>query len=457
MYAQHFNLTSEPFPLTPDPANLYLGKQHREALAALKYGLVERRAFVTLVGEVGTGKTSVVYALLRDPGPNVHTAYLAYPTQSFEDILASLVQDLGVATPARTKRELLAALNEHLARRAKEGGTTALVIDEAQDLSDQALEELRLLSNFETYSEKLVQIVLVGQPELRERLASPRLRQLRERIAVRAILAPLSRSEMLAYIEHRLRGTGGSTDRLFTRAALRLIVRRSAGIPRRANILCHNALLFAYGRGIPRVTARVAREAIAEMGERRPGAATSRRVLAGSIAAGVAILVMTAAVGSRSRTEVPPVVSSPDVPAAIDVVRADTVAPPPPAPAAPVPPEPAQREPVPPTPSPVAEPAAGSPPPAAKSGERVAVAAVALAESPRARVKPPSRREPLIVTVKDGTTLFGLVRSVYGPGVRLDRVYAEVRRLNPELTDPSRIRAGTSLRLPPKDHEYVLR
>jgi nucleoid-associated protein YgaU len=205
------------------------------------------------------------------------------------------------------------------------------------------------------------------------------------------------------------------------------------------------------------VTVRVAREAIAEVAERPSGTWTSRRAIAGSIAAGLAILVMAVAVGSRPSSEAPPLASSPaNVPEATEVVHAEAVAPaPPPPPAALV--VAAAPEPAPATPSPVAEPVADSPPPAAKSREPVAVAAVASAEAPRAKVKPAPRREPLTVTVKDGTTLFGLVRSIYGPGVRFDRVYDEIRRLNPGLKDPSHIRAGTTLRLPPKDHEYVLR
>jgi general secretion pathway protein A len=427
MYAQHFGLSANPFPLTPDPADLYLGKQHREAFAALKYGLIERRGFVTLVGEVGTGKTSLVYRLLRDLGPDVRTAYLANPLQSFEDILASLLQDLGVRTAARTKRGILGALNKHLRARADAGGTTALVIDEAQDLSDQALEEIRLLSNFETYTQKLVQIVLVGQPELRERLAEPHLRQLRERIAVHAVIGPLSRAEMRQYIEHCLQRAGGSSDRLFTRAALRLIVRRCAGIPRRANILCHNALLFAYGRRLPRVSARVAREEIGEMGERGRGRALVRRMLVGTVAAGVAIVAMVLTAGGRPRsTTMTTVASVPVRPSQTpDVAGADaTIATVGNASASPLPETP-------------------RPDPSEATAAAVAVEAV-VAPS----VDSPSRAEPLVVTVPAGATLFSLVRSVYGLRVQGDHIYDDIRRLNPQLKDPDRIRAGASLRLP---------
>src|SRR5262245_52590745 len=271
MYADYFRLTAEPFGLTPDPAFLYLSPDHREALAAVQYGLLDGRGFITLVGEVGTGKTTLLYSLLSRLTSDVQAAYVGYTTQSFEEILGAVLKDLGVEPAGRSKQDLLAAFNAHLLHQADAGRTVALIIDEAQNLSDQTFEELRLLSNFETYTRKLLQVVLVGQPELQERLRRPQLRQVHERISVRAFINPLSRIEMERYIEHRLQRVGGTSERLFTPMARRLIVWRAAGIPRRANILCHNALLFAYGRGLPLVSPGIAREAIAEMDGRRPG------------------------------------------------------------------------------------------------------------------------------------------------------------------------------------------
>ena len=271
MYVDYFQLRAEPFGLTPDPAFLYLSPGHREALAAVQYGLLDRRGFITMVGEVGTGKTTLLYSMLSRLDREVEAAYIAYTTQDFEDVLASALADLGVETTQRSKHALLTAFNAHLLRRADEGRTVALVIDEAQNLTDRTFEELRLASNFETYSRKLLQIVLVGQPELQDRLQQPQLRQLRERVSVRAFVNPLSSAEMYRYIEHRLQLVGGSSHVLFTSQALRQIVRRAAGVPRRANILCHNALLFAYGREQAIVTAKIAGEVIAEMDDRRPG------------------------------------------------------------------------------------------------------------------------------------------------------------------------------------------
>jgi general secretion pathway protein A len=279
MYADHFGLTAEPFNLTPDPAFLYLSQEHREALAAVQYGLLDGRGFITLVGEVGTGKTTLLYSILSRRHGDLTAAYLSYSAQSFEDLMAAALRDLGVPTQATSKRAILEALNDYLRRQADQGRNTAIIIDEAQNLTDEAFEELRLLSNFESYTRKLVQIVLVGQPELAERLHQPRLRQLRERISVRAYVNPLSRPEMTGYVAHRLKVAGGDVEQIFSPKALSMIVRRTGGVPRRANILCHNALLFTYGRHLAQVGVTEAREAIAEMDERRPGRMGRRSAL----------------------------------------------------------------------------------------------------------------------------------------------------------------------------------
>jgi type II secretory pathway predicted ATPase ExeA len=269
MFTDHFRLSAEPFGITPDPSYVYLGPEHREALAALQYGLLERRGFITLIGEVGTGKTTLLYTLLSNLGPEVRAAYVAYTAQPFVDLLAAALRDFGVTPAGMSKRELLDALNAFLLEQEERGATTALLIDEAQNVSDETFEELRLLSNFETYERKLLQIVLVGQPELWDRLSQPHLRQLRERVTVRPRIDPLSRREVRRYLEHRLQRVGATSCTLFSPCALRVIVARSRGIPRRINNLCHNALLFAYGRGVRRVTARMARDVQSEMNERR--------------------------------------------------------------------------------------------------------------------------------------------------------------------------------------------
>ncbi|MFN8545818.1 MAG: AAA family ATPase [Candidatus Binatia bacterium] len=461
MYLEHFRLSAEPFSLTPDPGFLYLSPEHREAMAAVQYGLLAGRGFVTLVGEVGTGKTTLLYALLSQTGPEVETAYVAYTTQSFEDLLAAVLRDLRIEFRSRAKGDLLEALNAHLVRRADEGRTVALVIDEAQDLSDSTFEELRLLSNFESYTRKLLQIVLVGQPELQDRLARPGLRQLRERVGVRAVINPLDRTEMARYIAHRLQVAGGSAESLFEPRALALIVRRTGGIPRRANILCHNALLFAFGRGLPRVTVAVAREAVDEMDERRPGlvrvdrrswaqAAIGSRGRMVAAAALVAAFVVGGYLVAPARGPRPargPESSARAVPRR-ETVPAAPVAPP----STTLPPQAEEAARI--------EPEAAAPPPPVPAP---AAEAPAVPLAPPARAEPPAgagvqgsapaaERPLLSLTVPRGTTLTRLLHDLYGehlPASQQHALFAEVRRLNPHVKDVNVILAGDLLNLPP--------
>ncbi|MFQ5667104.1 MAG: ExeA family protein [Candidatus Binatia bacterium] len=261
MYTRHFGLTAEPFSLTPDPSSLYMSPGHAEALAALEIGLRSRRGLIVMTGEVGTGKTTLLYSILSRLGAAVRTAYILNTNLGFEDILQQALADFGVPHTGGGKLERLNALNAFLMQCAADGVTAALVIDEAQNLEQDTLEDLRLLSNYETFTAKLLQIVLVGQPELEYKLASPNLRQIADRVAVRCHVNPLNPAERRRYVAHRLRTVGGSIT-LFSPAALRLLLRKSRGVPRRINILCHNSLLFAYGRGAPRVLRGVARLAV---------------------------------------------------------------------------------------------------------------------------------------------------------------------------------------------------
>jgi len=264
IWQRHFELAGDPFSLTPDPEFLYPSPSHAEALAALKLGLWERRGLTVMIGEVGTGKTTLVYSLLSRLDPEIETAYLSSTLLTFDEILVTALDDFGVACPSRRRLDLHQALNEFLRSCADVGKTAVLVIDEAQNLSDDVFERLRLLLNYETYTTKLLQILLVGQPELNDRLRQPNLRQIGDRVAVRSNLAALSRSEARSYIGHRLTTAGGSLD-LFTWAALSLLIRKSRGIPRRINILAHNALLFAYGRELRQVDRSTMQQAVREL------------------------------------------------------------------------------------------------------------------------------------------------------------------------------------------------
>jgi type II secretory pathway predicted ATPase ExeA len=261
VYWQHFGLSAEPFSLTPDPAFLYMSEGHGEALAALKLGLLERRGLLAMIGEVGTGKTTLLYSLLAGLEAEIKTAYVSNTRLSFDDILRTILGDFGVTPASSDRLTMLDALNDFLVDCAEQDTTAAVIIDEAQNLSAEAFEEIRLLSNFETYTTKLLQIVLVGQPELATKLNQRELRQINERIAVRCHLNPLTDDEARSYIEHRLVAAGGSID-VFSRRALATITNWSSGIPRRINILSHNSLLFAYGRGLTTVTPGIVEDAI---------------------------------------------------------------------------------------------------------------------------------------------------------------------------------------------------
>lgn len=277
MYTGHFHLRSEAFSLTPDPAFLYLSPGHAEALAGLKVGLEGRRGLMVVVGEVGMGKTTVLYSLLTELAEGIKTAYISNTKLPFDDLLRQALSDFGVQCASRDRVELLSALNGFLRECAADGTTAALVIDEAQNLENDVFENLRLLSNYETYTEKLLQIVLVGQPELEVKLRQPSLRQVAERVAVRCNINPLSRAESVRYVEHRLQRAGGSTSAIFTQPALEFLLVKARGIPRRINILCHTSMLFAYGRGEQLVTFPMARSAAREKEGR--GLVTLRRGL----------------------------------------------------------------------------------------------------------------------------------------------------------------------------------
>ena len=252
LFARHFGLRREAFALSPDPHFLFASPDHAEALAGLEVGLLTRRGLMVVVAEVGMGKTTLLHALLARLGDDVRTAYLTNTRLSFDDLLRQALDDFGVEPAGGDRYSLVSALNGFLSRCAEDGTIPALVIDEAHDLDDETFENLRLLSNFDTFDKKLLQIVLVGQPELDDKLRQPNLRQIAERVATRVNVNPLDHRRSIAYVKHRLARAGGTID-LFTRPALEYVIYRARGVPRRINILCHNAMLAAWASGAPRV------------------------------------------------------------------------------------------------------------------------------------------------------------------------------------------------------------
>ena len=243
MYAEFYGLTRPPFEMTPDPTFLFLGEAHREGLATLVYGVQARKGFVLLTGEVGTGKTTLLHALLGQLEPNTASAFIFNPRVDPLDFFRLLFDEFGIERACSTKAEYLLALNRFLIERLEKDETALLIVDEAQNLSPEMLEEVRLLSNLETPSSKLLQIMLVGQPELAAMLEAPALRQLRQRIVLRHHLEPFDEREMEAYIEERLRLAGYTGKGIFGRAARREIFEVTGGVPRLVNIVCDSAML----------------------------------------------------------------------------------------------------------------------------------------------------------------------------------------------------------------------
>lgn len=466
MYTQHFGLSAEPFSLTPDPEFLYLSPGHAEALAALKVGLLEKRGLMVMTGPVGTGKTTLLYALLRALGSSMRTAYVSNTALGFDGLLHLALEDFGVKPASPSRVDMLTALNQLLRDCAERGVTATLIVDEAQNLDPEAFEQLRLLSNFETFAYKLLQIVLVGQPELEARLRDPGLRALAERVAVHCRLAPLDDSESRAYLDYRLLRVGGSI-RLFDRAARDLVLGAAQGLPRRINILAHNSLLFAYGRGSARVTLQVAElattkhAALIQEPEAAPPAAApvakrpsmpvpTRGTLRWALSLGAAALLAAVAMVARhaltqrsaadnvqdSAATIFPAPASAAVPMAaapiaepapaVQVAKAVAL-PEAPADAAPVA---AQAD----------APASRSEPPAALPADAAPAAAAATSDDTAAV---PSTRT---VRVEAGSTLGSLARQVYGSadGALIKRIQAA----NPQVVDPNVIMAGDLLQFP---------
>ncbi len=265
MYASFFKLQRNPFEVSPDPQFFFRTDAHNEALAGLYYGICAHKGFMVMTGEVGTGKTLVVRCLLRLlDQKQLAYAYMFCTRLSSGEFLQDVATDLGISEPARSKSQIIRQLQGYLLRRGEKGLYTALIIDEAQHLEFEVLEEIRLLTNLETTRGKLLQIVLVGQPELDATLESHNLRQLKQRIAMRFQLLPLSEAQTRGYIWDRLR-QAGSHDPIFSLPAIHSVYVQSGGIPRLINILCDNALISAFAAGLTEVTDVIVEEVAADL------------------------------------------------------------------------------------------------------------------------------------------------------------------------------------------------
>ena len=262
MYSDYFGIRENAFSITPDPRFLFMSERHCEALAHLRYGVTESGCFILLTGEVGTGKTTVCRALLEQLPANVDVALLLSPPRTWQELLLSIADELHVVISRRhaSQHELVSILTHRLLENYGQGRRTVVIIDEAQNIPHDVLEQVRLLTNLETHTDKLLHVILVGQPELRELLKLPSLRQVAQRITARYHLDPLSNNETQAYVSHRLR-VAGYQHGLFSKSALHTIYLESRGIPRVINILCDRAMLGAYANDKSQVTSKQIRQA----------------------------------------------------------------------------------------------------------------------------------------------------------------------------------------------------
>ena len=265
MYLEYYGLTEPPFAITPNPRFLFYSGKHREAFNHLLYGIRERKGFVQLTGEVGAGKTTLCRALLEQLGDNFSTALILNPVLSADQLVKAVAMEFGLEVRGLDRLEIVAVINDFLLRQLAENRETVLIIDEAQDLTNELLEQVRLLSNLETDDRKLLQIVLMGQPELRDRLNDHSLRQLRQRITVRYHLHPLRRAEVAQYVQHRLQVSGAQGAPYFTQPALWRIFNYTKGIPRLVNAVCDKALLAGFVEQRDRIDFRIVGRALREL------------------------------------------------------------------------------------------------------------------------------------------------------------------------------------------------
>src|ERR1700730_15459600 len=271
MYEAFYSLEDPPFVLTPDPRFLLRSKGHHEILAALLYGITSQKGLMPLVGDVGTGKTTLCRTLLRELPDSVQSALVLNPHLSDADLIGTILDDLGVERRGTAKGELLATLSQYLLAAGSEGKTVLVIVDEAQQMSVESLEQIRILSNLETATRKLLQILLVGQPELEEKLKLNELRQLDQRIGIRCYLKPLPRKETYRYVEHRLRIAGLPGPLPFTRSALGKIHQYSHGIPRVINLVCDRALMAGYSNRVREITPTLVKSAVRNLEGGRHG------------------------------------------------------------------------------------------------------------------------------------------------------------------------------------------
>ncbi|MFH1847628.1 MAG: AAA family ATPase [Candidatus Omnitrophota bacterium] len=266
MYLSYYGLKEHPFNVTSDPHFLFMSRRHKEAFAHLVYGIQERKGFLAITGEIGAGKTTLCRAILNQLGPETKTAFIVNPELSEMQLLGAIAEDFGIELPKRANKLIIYRLiNKFLLEQLSKSRNVVLIVDEAQNLRTSLLEQIRLLSNLETEKEKLIQIALVGQPQLRDKLRSPRLEQLHQRISVRYHILPIDKDEVAEYINHRLEIAGSDGHIRFMQDAIDEVYSFSLGIPRLINMACDKALLFGYVLERKEITGDLVRKSADEL------------------------------------------------------------------------------------------------------------------------------------------------------------------------------------------------
>ncbi len=265
LYLDYYKLREAPFNITPDPRFLFFSRRHQEAFDHLMFGIRERKGFIQLTGEVGTGKTTVCRRLLEELNPSYKTALILNPFLTASQLLRAIALELGLPLRRTDRLSILHALNDYVLEQVNQGNDVVLLFDEAQNLTHELLEQIRLLSNLETHSQKLMQICLIGQPELRDKLADPSLRQLRQRITIRYHLGPLTCAETGEYINNRLNLAGANGTPRFDEAAVQRIFQYAGGVPRLINAVCDKALLAGFVKEQHLLTEELVKLAIDEL------------------------------------------------------------------------------------------------------------------------------------------------------------------------------------------------
>jgi len=428
MYLNYYNLRKQPFHITPDPEFLYLSPSHKEALAAIIYRIEEKKGFVAIVGAVGVGKTTILRSYLEKADKKrLKIIYVFNPRLTFEGLLRTIYQELELPVETSDVVEMTNRLYEVLIEEYRRGNTIVLVVDEAQNMPVDTLENLRMLSNLETSKDKLIQIVLVGQPEFEEELQQHRLRQLRQRLAIRSTILPLTEHESMEYIRYRLEKAGVSPSTVFTSTSLKAIVKKAKGIPRTMNILCDNALITGFGYRKKPVTRGVVREIIRDFdGLKWPSAG---RWWFPALSALTVVLIAMAWFLPNHETVFGKIRNLTHMEQRKEDTRVARVVPPPPAATgeALAPPAASPRE--------KESPAGENQPPAPRPGDSAV---------------PPSVVEKATEAVRKsivhGDTLIKLSREVYGKSD--ERILRLIQKSNPQVVNPDVIHAGSMLTFP---------